>query len=167
LHAATIRFGEAATRLEWPRDSDFRFFPLSGTICSATVFISPISRPRRRNARYLADDYADLGLIEAVDAAAGSKRLRVGLEEACPSARRGFCICTMASPANLTPAIYRATSSMKAGVQAFGSHRLRSEVRCRSDGARDVAGQTSSGAQPPGPGRGKSKRYGVSASGRI
>jgi hypothetical protein len=132
LHAATIRFGEAATRLEWARDSDFRFFPAVrddlfgyrlhfadlatnkalaaagrreprdvldllfiherhlplGAVIWAAVAKDPGYSPEsliveiRRNARYLADDYADLDLIEAVDAAAVSKRLRVGLEEA-------------------------------------------------------------------------------------
>lgn len=36
----------------------------------------------RRNARYLADDYADLNMVEPIDAAAVARRLREVLQEA-------------------------------------------------------------------------------------
>jgi hypothetical protein len=41
----------------------------------------------RRNARYLADDYADLAVTEPVDAAAVAQRLRAALEQAEDFAR--------------------------------------------------------------------------------
>jgi hypothetical protein len=146
IHAAVVqRLGES-TRLEWVRDSDYRFFPtlkddlfgyrlhiadiatnkalaaagrreprdvldllyihdrhlpLGGVIWAA-VAKDPGYSPEsliteiHRNARYRADDYADLDLTEPVDAAAVSKRLRESLAEAdtfvraMPAGREGL-----------------------------------------------------------------------------
>ena len=132
LHAAVVERNDEATRLEWARDSDFRFFPAIrddlfgyrlhvadlatnkalaaagrreprdvldllyihdrhlplGAVIWAAVAKDPGYTPEsliaeiRRNARYRADDYADLHLVEPVDAAAVSRRLRGVLEEA-------------------------------------------------------------------------------------
>jgi hypothetical protein len=132
IHAATVRQHDETTRLEWVRDSDFRFFPALkddlfgyrlhvadlatnkalaaagrreprdvldllyihdrrlplGAVIWAAVAKDPGYSPEsliteiRRNARYLADDYADLNMVEPVDAAAVSRRLRELLREA-------------------------------------------------------------------------------------
>jgi hypothetical protein len=132
LHAAVVRRGDTSTRLEWVRDSDFRFFPALrddlfgyrlhvadlatnkalaaagrreprdvldllyihdrylpfGAVIWAAVAKDPGYSPEsllteiRRNARYLADDYADLDMAEPIDAAAVSRRLRAVLLEA-------------------------------------------------------------------------------------
>jgi hypothetical protein len=132
LHAAVVHQHDEATRLEWARDSDFRFFPtLKDDLCGYRLHVADLAtnkalaaagrrEPRdvldllyiherhlplgaviwaavakdpgyapesliaeiRRNARYQADDYADLDLVEPVDAAVVSRRLRGVLEEA-------------------------------------------------------------------------------------
>ena len=132
IHAALVRQGDHDTRLEWVRDSDYRFFPtmpdaLFGyrlhvvdlatnkalaaagrreprdvldllyiharflplpAVIWAAVAKDPGFSPEsliteiRRNARYRADDYADLNLAEPVDAAAVSRGLREILAEA-------------------------------------------------------------------------------------
>lgn len=132
LHAAIVRQHGESTRLEWARDSDFRFFPAVkddlfgyrlhivdlatnkalaaagrreprdildllfihdhhlplGAVIWAAVAKDPGYSPEsliaeiRRNARYRADDYADLALVEPVDAAIVARRLREALEEA-------------------------------------------------------------------------------------
>ena len=132
IHAADVAQRGEATRLEWARDSDFRFFPAIkdelfgyrlhvadlatnkalaaagrreprdvldllfihekhlplGAVVWAAVAKDPGFCPEnliaeiRRNARYLADDYAGLDLSETVDAASVSRRLRAALEEA-------------------------------------------------------------------------------------
>lgn len=132
LHAAIVHRRGENTKLEWVRDSDFRFFPTVkddlfgyrlhvadlatnkalaaagrreprdvldllyiherhlplGAVIWAAVAKDPGYSPEsliteiRRNAHYRADDYADLDLVEPVDAADVSKRLRAVLEEA-------------------------------------------------------------------------------------
>ncbi|MBF0162719.1 MAG: hypothetical protein HQL88_10585 [Magnetococcales bacterium] len=132
LHAAVVRRRSEQTRLEWVRDSDYRFFPTVadewfgyrlhivdlatnkalaaagrreprdvldllyihkhhlplGAVIWAAVAKDPGYSPEsliteiRRNARYRADDYADLALVEPVDAAAVSQSLRRCLDEA-------------------------------------------------------------------------------------
>jgi hypothetical protein len=138
IHAATAQRRGESTRLEWVRDSDFRFFPTMkddlfgyrlhifdiatnkalaaagrreprdvldliyihdrchlplGAVLWAAVAKDPGYSPEnliaeiRRNARYLADDYADLALIEPVDAGEVARRLRQLLKEADSFAR--------------------------------------------------------------------------------
>jgi len=132
IHAAIVQRGGESTRLEWVRDSDYRFFPTQadplfgyrlhvadiatnkalaaagrreprdvldllyihdrhlplGAVIWAAVAKDPGYSPEsliteiRRNARYRADDYADLDLTDPVDAGAVSRRLRNVLEEA-------------------------------------------------------------------------------------
>lgn len=132
LHAAVVQRDGDSTRLEWVRDSDFRFFPTMsdelfgyrlhvadlatnkalaaagrreprdvldllfiherhlplGAVVWAAVAKDPGYSPEsliaeiRRNSRYRADDYADLDLVEPVDAAEISQRLRRILEDA-------------------------------------------------------------------------------------
>ncbi len=137
LHVAVAQRGGASTRLEWARDSDFRFFPTVmdelfgyrlhifdlaankvlaaggrreprdvldllyinerhiklGAVIWAAVAKDPGYSPEsliteiRRNARYRADDYADLALTEPVDAGAVASRLRSVLDAADAFAR--------------------------------------------------------------------------------
>ena len=132
LHAAIIRRGDDSTRLEWARDSDFRFFPTIrdavfgyrlhmvdlatnkalaaagrreprdvldlltihdrhlplGAVIWAAVAKDPGYSPDsliteiRRNARYRADDYADLALDAPVDAAVVARRFKEALNAA-------------------------------------------------------------------------------------
>ena len=132
IHVATVRRGDETTRLEWARDSDFRFFPAVadelfgyrlhvadiatnkalaaagrreprdvldllyihqrhlplGAVIWAAVAKDPGYSPEsliceiRRNARYRADDYADLALTEQVDAGDVMRRLRKSLDDA-------------------------------------------------------------------------------------
>ena len=132
LYAATVGRGAERTRLEWARDSDFRFFPALpdplfgyrlhvadlatnkalaaagrqeprdvldllfihdrhlplGAVVWAAVAKDPGFTPEgliaeiRRNARYQADDYADLNVTEPVDAAVVARRLRAALRDA-------------------------------------------------------------------------------------
>ncbi len=138
IHAAVAQRRGESTKLEWVRDSDFRFFPTLkdelfgyrlhvvdlatnkalaaagrreprdvldliyihdhhlplGAVIWAAVAKDPGYSPEsliteiRRNARYRADDYADLQLVEPVDAGAVSRRLRELLEEAEAFVRR-------------------------------------------------------------------------------
>jgi hypothetical protein len=146
IHAAIVRRRGDSTRLEWVRDSDYRFFPAVrddlfgyrlhiadiatnkalaaagrreprdvldllyihvrylplGAVIWAAVAKDPGFSPEsliteiRRNARYRADDYADLNLTEPVDAAAVSRGLREVLEaaeafaRAMPAGREGL-----------------------------------------------------------------------------
>jgi hypothetical protein len=132
IHAAIVERCGESTRLEWVRDSDFRFFPTVkddlfgyrlhvadlatnkalaaagrreprdvldllyiherhlplGAVIWAAVAKDPGYSPEslvteiRRNARYRADDYADLDMVEPIDAAAVSRRWRQALEDA-------------------------------------------------------------------------------------
>lgn len=132
IHIAIVERNGATTRLEWTRDSDFRFFPAVadelfgyrlhtadiatnkalaaggrreprdvldllfihgqhlplGAVIWAAVGKDPGYSPEsliceiRRNARYRADDYADLALAEPVDAGDVARRLRKALDEA-------------------------------------------------------------------------------------
>lgn len=132
IHAAVVQRRGESTKLEWVRDSDYRFFqtvaddlfgyrmhvvdlatnkalaaagrreprdvldllyihehhlPL-GAVIWAAVAKDPGYSPEsliteiRRNSRYRADDYADLALVEPVDAATVSQTFRRVLEEA-------------------------------------------------------------------------------------
>jgi hypothetical protein len=131
------REGEG-TRLEWARDSDFRFFPTVrdddfgyvlhvldiatnkalaaagrreprdvldlltihhrhiplGAVVWAAVAKDPGYSPEsligeiRRNSRYLPDDYADLALVEPVDAGVVARDLRATLDQAEAFVRR-------------------------------------------------------------------------------
>ncbi|WP_420266061.1 hypothetical protein [Candidatus Magnetominusculus dajiuhuensis] len=146
IHAAVVHHGDESTKLEWVRDSDFRFFPTVkdelfgyrlhiadlatnkalaaagrrqprdvldllyiherhiplGAVIWAAVAKDPGYCPDsliteiRRNARYRQDDYADLDLLQPVDAAAVSQNLRKALEEAeefiraMPSGKEGL-----------------------------------------------------------------------------
>jgi hypothetical protein len=132
IHGAVVERDGQSTKLEWARDSDFRFFPTVrddvfgyvlhpvdiatnkalaaagrreprdvldlltihdrhvplGAVIWAAVAKDPGFSPEgliaeiRRNARYRQDDYADLALIEPVDAGAISQRLRRALADA-------------------------------------------------------------------------------------
>jgi hypothetical protein len=132
IHVATVNRDGSTTRLEWARDSDFRFFPviadelfgyrlhiadiatnkalaaagrreprdvldllfihdrhlLLGAVIWAAVAKDPGYSPEsliceiRRNARYRADDYADLALAQPVDAGDIARRFRRALDEA-------------------------------------------------------------------------------------
>jgi len=132
IHAAVVRLGDASTRLEWVRDSDFRFFPaIADELFGYRLHIADLAtnkalaaagrrEPRDvldllyihdkhlplgaviwaavakdlgyspesliaeigRNARYLADDYADLAMSEPIDAGAVARKLREALRAA-------------------------------------------------------------------------------------
>ncbi|KJR40321.1 hypothetical protein MCHI_003746 [Candidatus Magnetoovum chiemensis] len=132
IHGAIVQHGDESTKLEWVRDSDFRFFPTVkdelfgyrlhvadlavnkalaaagrneprdvldllyihtqrlplGAVIWAAVAKDPGYSPEsliteiRRNARYRQDDYADLSLVEPVDASVVSQNLRKALKEA-------------------------------------------------------------------------------------
>jgi hypothetical protein len=132
FHAVVVERHGKTMRLEWARDSDFRFFPTVrdaifgfmlhvvdiatnkilaaagrreprdildllhihghvlplGAVIWAATAKDPGFSPEsliceiRRNARYRADDYADLELVEPVDAGAVSRKLRSALDEA-------------------------------------------------------------------------------------
>ena len=137
IFGAVVQRRDESTKLEWARDSDFRFFPTAkddlfgyrlhmfdiatnkalaaagrreprdvldllyihahyvplGAVMWTAVAKDPGYSPEsliteiRRNARYRADDYADLALIEPVDAGEVSRRFRQNLEEADAFAR--------------------------------------------------------------------------------
>lgn len=132
IHSAAVERSSESVKLEWARDSDFRFFPTVpdslfgyvlhvvdiatnkalaaagrqaprdvldllhihetylplGAVIWAAVAKDPGYSPEnligeiRRNARYRADDYAALDLVEPVDAGAISRGLRAALDEA-------------------------------------------------------------------------------------
>jgi hypothetical protein len=132
IHTAIIGKGGEETRLEWARDSDYRFFPTLrddlfgyrlhifdlaankalaaggrreprdlldlitiherhirlGAVLWAAVGKDPGYSPEsliaeiRRNARYRADDYADLAVTEPIDAGAVARQFRQILDEA-------------------------------------------------------------------------------------
>jgi hypothetical protein len=132
IHGAVVQRHGESMRLEWARDSDFRFFPTVsdqvfgyvlhvvdiatnkalasagrreprdvldlltihdrhlplGAVIWAAVAKDPGFSPEnliaeiRRNARYLPDDYADLALVEPVDAGAVALRMRAALADA-------------------------------------------------------------------------------------
>jgi hypothetical protein len=159
LHAATVGRLDVGTRLEWARDSDFRFFPALpddlfgyrlhfadlatnkalaaagrreprdvldllyihethlplGAVIWAAVAKDPGYSPEnliaeiRRNARYRADDYADLDLLEPIDAAAVSQRLRTALAaaeafaRAMPAGKEGLLFLKGDRPAQPDP----------------------------------------------------------------
>jgi hypothetical protein len=159
LHAAVAQRRGETTRLEWARDSDFRFFPTVadelfgyrlhvfdlaankglaaagrreprdvldllhiherhfklGAVAWAAVAKDPGYSPEsliaeiRRNARYRADDYADLALIEPVDAGAVARRLRAALDEAdafvraMPTGKEGLAFLADGAPVQPDP----------------------------------------------------------------
>jgi hypothetical protein len=132
LFGVVVERGGESMKLEWLRDSDFRFFPTVrddvfgcvlhvidiavnkvlaaagrreprdvidlltihdrhvplGAVIWAGVAKDPGLSPEglvaeiRRNARYRADDYADLSLVEPVDAGDIARRLRAALDQA-------------------------------------------------------------------------------------
>ncbi|KJU81962.1 hypothetical protein MBAV_005846 [Candidatus Magnetobacterium bavaricum] len=132
IYGAIVQRGGESTKLEWVRDSDFRFFPTIrdelfgyrlhvadlatnkalaaagrdeprdvldllyiheqhlplGAVIWAAVTKDPGYSPEsliteiRRNARYRQDDYADLDLVEPVDASVVSQKLREALRAA-------------------------------------------------------------------------------------
>ncbi len=159
IHAALVEREGEETRLEWARDSDFRFFatvkdPLFGyrlhmfdlatnkalaaagrreprdvidlitihdrdirlgAVIWAAVGKDPGYSPGsliaeiRRNARYRADDYADLALADPVDAGAVARRFRDMLDEAdafvrkMPVGREGLVFLTNGVPVQPDP----------------------------------------------------------------
>jgi hypothetical protein len=159
LHAAVVRRSDENTRLEWLRDSDFRFFPAMpdplfgyrlhaadlatnkalaaagrreprdvldllqiharllplGAVIWAAVGkdegYSPESLIEEicRNARYRADDFADLRLSPGTDVASASQRLRVALREAeafvraMPAGREGMLFLREGRPVQPDP----------------------------------------------------------------
>ncbi len=164
LHVLVAERRGESTRLEWARDSDFRFFPTSrdalygyrlhvfdiaankalaaagrreprdvldlihihdrhvplGAVIWAAVAKDPGYSPEsliteiRRNARYRADDYADLALVEPVDAGAVARRLRVILDEAdafvhaMPAGKEGLAFLADGQPVQPDPAALNA-----------------------------------------------------------
>ena len=132
IHAVVVQRGDESTRLEWVRDSDFRFFPAVedelfgyrlhvadlatnkalaaagrqeprdvldllyihethlplGAVIWAAVAKDQGYSPEsligeiRRNARYRDDDYADLDLVEPVNAGEIAQRFREALRDA-------------------------------------------------------------------------------------
>jgi hypothetical protein len=173
LHAAVAERGRESTRLEWARDSDFRFFPTVrddvfgyrlhifdlaankvlaaggrreprdvldllqiherhiklGAVIWAAVAKDPGYSPEslvveiRRNARYRADDYADLALTKPVDAGAVARRLRVILDEAdafvrsMPAGKEGLAFLDGEVPVQPDPV------NLKAYVEHAGQRR--------------------------------------------
>lgn len=159
IHAALVAKGGVDTRLEWARDSDFRFFRTVpddlfgyrlhmfdlatnkalaaggrreprdvldlitiherhirlGAVIWAAVGKDAGYSPEsliaeiRRNARYRADDYADLALAKPVDAGAVARRLREILDEAdafvraMPVGREGLAFLQDGAPAQPDP----------------------------------------------------------------
>jgi hypothetical protein len=159
IHAALVQRDGAATRLEWVRDSDFRFFPVMpdplfgyrlhvadlatnkalaaagrreprdvldllyihdrflplGAVLWAAVAKDPGFTPEslnaeiRRNARYRADDYADLDLVAPVDPGDVARRLRAALDEAdrfacaMPSGQEGLLFLAKGEPVQPDP----------------------------------------------------------------
>ena len=146
IYGVVVERGGESMRLEWLRDSDFRFFPTVrddvfgyvlhvadiavnkalaaagrreprdvldlltiqdrhmrlGAVVWAAVAKDPGFSPEgligeiRRNARYRADDYADLRLVGPVDAGDVARRLRAAMDEAdafvhaMPSGKEGL-----------------------------------------------------------------------------
>ena len=174
IHAAIVQRGGETTKLEWVRDSDFRFFPTVkdslfgyrlhvadlatnkalaaagrreprdvldllyiherylplGAVIWAAVAKDPGYSPEsliaeiRRNARYRADDYADLNLLEPVDAGAVSRRLRAALEDAeafarsMPAGKEGLLFLKDSEPEQPDPetlTAYREHSGLRGG----------------------------------------------------
>ena len=160
LHAAVAERGGESTKLEWVRDSDFRFFPTIkdplfgyrlqmfdlatnkalaaagrreprdvldllhihdhhirlGAVIWAAVGKDPgyspesLIREIRRNARYRADDYADLAMTAPVDAGDIARRLRQALDEAeafvaaMPAGKEGLVFLEQGQPVEPDPA---------------------------------------------------------------
>jgi hypothetical protein len=160
LHVAEVRQGDEATRLEWARDSDFRFFPavrdqlfgyrlhLADLATNKAIAAASRREPRdvldllhvherhlplaaaiwaavakdpgytpenlvgeiRRNARYRADDYADLRLTEPVDAGDVARRLHKALDgadafiQAMPAGKEGLLFLERGVPVQPDPA---------------------------------------------------------------
>ena len=160
LHVAAIDRDGEATKLEWARDSDFRFFPAMpdplfgfrlhpvdlatnkalapagrreprdvldllfvhdrilplGAVIWAAIGKDPGYTPEsliaeiRRNARYRADDYADLALFALVDAVAIAGRLRAALDaaetfvRAMPAGKEGLLFLRDGTPVAPDPA---------------------------------------------------------------
>lgn len=159
LHAAVVVLAGDSTRLEWARDSDYRFFPAIpdelfgyrlhiadlatnkalaaagrreprdvldllyidkmhlplGAVIWAAVGKDPGYSPEsliaeiRRNARYRADDFADLALAESIDAGAVSVRLREALDaaeafaRAMPAGKEGLLFLSGGKPFQPSP----------------------------------------------------------------
>jgi hypothetical protein len=160
LHAAVVVLAGESTRLEWARDSNYRFFPAMpdelfgyrlhiadlatnkalaaagrreprdvldllyihethlplGAVFWAAVGKDPGYSPEsliaeiRRNARYRADDFIDLALMEPVDAGVVSTRLREALEaaesfvRAMPAGKEGLLFLSNGKPIQPNPA---------------------------------------------------------------
>lgn len=160
LHVAFARRGADGTRLEWLRDSDFRFFPaVADALFGYRLHIADLAtnkalaaaarrEPRdvldllhihdrylplgaviwasvakdagfspegliceiRRNARYRADDYADLALVEPIDPIIVAQRLRGVLQEAdafvraMPAGKEGLLFLKGGRPVQPDPA---------------------------------------------------------------
>lgn len=159
IHAAVVQRRGESTKLEWVRDSDFRFFPTVkdalfgyrlhvadlatnkalaaagrreprdvldllfiherllplGAVIWAAVGKDPSYSPEsliaeiRRNARYRADDYADLNLVTPVDAGAVARQLRAALEAAeafvqsMPAGKEGLLFLKEGEPVQPDP----------------------------------------------------------------
>jgi hypothetical protein len=201
LHAAVVQQRDDGTRLEWARDSDFRFFPAIkddlfgyrlhvadlatnkalaaagrreprdvldllhihdrhlplGAVIWAAVAKDPGYAPEsliaeiRRNARYQADDYADLDLVEAVDAAVVSQRLRGVLTEAerfvraMPAGKEGLLFLKGDAPVQPDPD--RLATCIEHAGRRRGHWPSSSEI-----------GSAMLDQDDPGPGGGKAKR---------
>lgn len=173
IHAALVQRRGESTKLEWARDSDFRFFPTIkddlfgyrlhifdlatnkalaaggrreprdvldllyiherhiplGAVIWAAVAKDPGYSPEsliteiRRNARYRADDYADLALTEPVDAGAVARRLRAILDEAdafvraMPAGKEGLAFLKDGEPVQPDP------ENLSAYVERAGQRR--------------------------------------------
>ena len=175
IHAALVQRRGDGTRLEWVRDSDFRFFPTVkddlfgyrlhvfdlatnkalaaggrreprdvldllyihdchialGAVIWAAVAKDPGYSPEsliteiRRNARYRADDYADLALTEPVDAGAVARKLRAILDEAedfvvaMPEGKEGLAFLEGGSPVQPDPenlSVYLEHAGQRQGI---------------------------------------------------
>ena len=159
FHAVIVQRSGEAMRLEWARDSDFRFFPTMldslfgymlhpvdiatnkalaaagrreprdildllfvnerilalGVVIWAAVAKDPGFSPEsliseiRRNARYRADDYADLDMEAPVDARIISLQLKVSLDDAelfvreMPPGKEGLLFLTEGRPVRPDP----------------------------------------------------------------
>lgn len=175
LYAALLERHGESTKLEWVRDSDFRFFPTIkdelfgyrlhffdlatnkvlaaagrqeprdvldliylhdhhvplGAAIWAAVAKDPGYSPEsliteiRRNARYRADDYADLALTEPVDAGSVARQLRSLLDEAdtfvraMPAGKEGLAFLKDGKPVQPDPATlgaYKEHAGQRRGI---------------------------------------------------
>jgi hypothetical protein len=182
IYAAEVERDGDSTKLEWVRDSDFRFFPTEsdavfgrrlhpvdiatnktlaaagrreprdildllyinerilplGAVVWAAVAKDPGYSPEsliaeiRRNARYRADDYADLALTTPVSAAEVSRKLRAALEQAetfvraMPAGKEGLLFLHDGKPVQPNPAKLHSYQE-RAGAR-FGLLPISSEI---------------------------------------